>query len=116
MLLRVVCVQLQALLERRGWSYSSLIKPQALHFCFTQQHVNGMDIMKSQFLEACEELRASGAKSVAGKAKMYGSAAATSDRAFVSDSLLDFQDVVLSASGAVPLPAPPANGAVKKNV
>ena len=87
------------MLERQGWTYASLIKPPALHFCFTQQHVNGMDVMKAHFLQACEDVRSSSSKSRSGgKAKIYGTAAATSDRALVGESLLDYQDVLLSAS------------------
>lgn len=60
-----------------------------------------MDIMKAQFLEACEELRSSSAKATpAGKAKIYGTAAAASDRALVGESLLDYQDVLLSAASS----------------
>lgn len=92
-------LQLQTVLERQGWTFSSLIKPPALHFCFTQQHVNGMDVMKTHFLEACDELRSSSSsKAPAGKAKIYGTAAATSDRTLVAESMLDYQDVLLSAA------------------
>jgi sphinganine-1-phosphate aldolase len=90
-------VQLQELLARRGWHYACLIKPPALHFVLTQQHVNGLDAMKSDLLAACDELRAAPAKAPEGRAKVYGSAASISDRGLVAELLLDYQDAMLDA-------------------
>ena len=64
---RLDVLQLGDILSQKGWSFSHLIKPAGLHFCFTLQHAAGMEAMSADFAAACKELREVGKN---GKAKV----------------------------------------------
>ena len=96
-------LQLGELLAAKGWNYGFLIKPPALHFCFTLQHTNGVDAMCHDLKACCAELRAQSKNGKAGKgqalgdkAKIYGMAGVSANADSVADVLLQYQDLLLA--------------------
>jgi hypothetical protein len=93
-------VQLGSLLEARGWQYISIIKPAGLHFCFTLQHVAGVEAQIADLKACCEEIRkplAKGSKADASEnQKVYGLANAAVDRDTIADTLKLVQDEFLA--------------------
>ena len=92
-------MQLGSLLQEKGWHYISLIKPAGLHFCFTLQHVAGVDAQVADLRACCDELRkatANGSKSeLSEHAKVYGLADAAVDRDSIGEVLMQIEDVFL---------------------
>jgi hypothetical protein len=96
-------LQLGELLAKRGWIYGYLIKPAALHFCFTMQHATGVAAQKADLAAACAELRESMKKQkangkaspVSDKVKLYGMAGSTFGVDSIADVLLSYQDAML---------------------
>lgn len=97
-------MQLGELLSKAGWTYSFLIKPAALHFCFTLQHVAGTQAMCDDFRQACADVRDAskskkgwrGEPTIGDKAHMYGMASSSVNASSVQDVLLQYQDALLA--------------------
>jgi hypothetical protein len=92
-------MQLGEVLSSKGWNYAYLIKPAALHFCFTMQHASVIKTMCVDLLAACDEVRAAAANGTAklpDKAKIYGAASLSLSPSNVAQVLLKYQDAVLS--------------------
>lgn len=84
-------------MAKKDWDFAVLIKPPALHFCFTHQHAAIADRMCTDLLAACEALRRrQGPPMAGGKAKLYGMSSTLPDRGALGDILLGYQDIMLT--------------------
>ena len=91
-------VQLNDEMSAKGWHLSALIKPAAVHFCFTHQHARIGPSLCADLLACCAIVRqkiASGEKPK-GKAKIYGMSNSIPDRQGLGDLLHAYQDIILS--------------------
>lgn len=84
-------------LKKTGWVLNALQRPNALHLCVTQRHVDVAEDFLRDVREACEILNKNPSLYPDGATAIYGLAAAIPERALVGDIINGVLDVMLKA-------------------
>jgi sphinganine-1-phosphate aldolase len=84
-------------LKKNGWVLNALQRPNSLHICVTQRHVDVADDFVRDVREAVEQLKKNPSLFGNGGAAVYGLAAALPERTIVGDIVTGVLDAMLKA-------------------